>query len=153
MPPADILENARDRGSELDKLAAAYVRGELKKIPAGTREDAKELFLKFRAWFGAQNFSKVEAQVVLGGEDYGGVLDFRFDGTPCDLKGTYNIEQTAVMQVSAYTDLCKEEVGGILQVTERLKAPVWRQITEEDMLDWRIMLSHWRMLQRRQPPR
>lgn len=149
MPPADVLENARDRGSVVDGLVADYVRGKPFKIPAGTRTDAIELFYKVRNWFDAQHFHDAQVQVVLGDTDYGGVLDFRFDGVPVDLKATYNVEPTAVMQVAGYTDLCGESVGGILHVTERFSSPRWIPITADDIEDWRTMLKHWRMLQRR----
>ncbi len=88
IPPA-VLENARDRGTELDRLFASYCLGTLRCIPKGTREDARDLFYKVQNWYDQQNFRRVEVQVLLGCEDYGGVLDFRFDGIPVDLKGTF----------------------------------------------------------------
>src|SRR5437899_1879610 len=78
LPPPDVLENARDRGDVVDKLFAAYVRDGRVHVPAGTRTDAVELLRKLIRWFDKQNFQSVETQVLLGGEDYGGVLDFRF---------------------------------------------------------------------------
>lgn len=149
LPPADVLENARDRGAEVDKLFAAYVLGKLTKIPAGTRTDARDLFLKLMKWYGRQNFKTVEVQVLLGGEDYGGVLDFRFDGIPCDLKATYNVETTAVMQVAGYAALCGYNGGHILHVTERFPDVRLVTVHSEDIADWNVMLNHWRMLQRR----
>lgn len=147
--PPEVLENARDRGTVLDRLAAAYVTGNLRTIPAGTRRDAVDLFLKFRRWFDKQNFKSVEAQVVLGLDDHGGVVDFVFDGVPVDLKGTYNIEHTHRLQVAAYACLHGLGDADILHITERIDEPRRVAIKQPDYDDWRIMLAHWRMLQRR----
>lgn len=147
--PTDVLENARDRGSEVDKLFAAYCLGKLRAIPSGTRNDARDLFLKAMKWFDRQRFKKVEVQVLLGVSDYGGVLDFRFDGIPCDLKCTYNVEESAKMQVAGYVDLCGYNGGHILHVTERYAEPRLVNILMEEVDDWRVMLAHWRMLKRR----
>lgn len=147
-PPPEVLENARDRGSEVDKLFADYVRGTLTAIPAGTRQDARALFLKLQKWYDAQNFRKAEVQVLLGDTDHGGVLDFAFDGIPVDLKCTYNVEQTAIMQVAGYSKLYGAE-GMILHVTERFPTPKLVKLGRADFDDWETMLAHWRMLTRR----
>lgn len=156
--PADVLESARERGSEVDRLFAAYVLGNLKAIPAGTRNDSRELFLKAKAWYDRQNFKAIEVQVLLGCEDHGGVLDFRFDGVPLDLKCTYNVEHSARMQVAAYGRLdwdanadTPDDVpnGNILHVTERYKEARLVPLVREDFHDWEIILRHFRMLQRR----
>ena len=147
--PADILENARDRGDVTDKLFGAYCLGRLTKIPRGTRQDAVALFKKLQDWFDAQNFKDVHVQVLLGSEDYGGVLDFRFDGVPVDLKCTYDVQQTAIMQVAAYAALDGTNGGHILHVTERFKEPKLVNVLGEEIKDWHTMLAHWRMIQRR----
>lgn len=150
LPPADVLENARERGSEVDQLFAEYVRGNLRTIPAGTRKDARSLFLKLKGWYDKQNFKTAEAQVVLGAEDHGGVLDFRFDGVPCELKATYDVDQKYIMQAACYAEIDNGgERGMILHVTERYQEPRWLDLAPHDYDDWRTMLAHWRMLQRR----
>jgi hypothetical protein len=157
---ADKLENARDRGSEVDVLFARYVLGELSIIPSGMRSDAVALLLKLVNWYERQNFSTVEVQVLLGGEDYGGVLDFRFDGLPVDLKCTYNVLHTHRLQVAAYASMLQPQAfsdvvmahgmgGAILHITERLKEPKLVPLKSEDYSDWRVLLEHWRMVERR----
>lgn len=149
--PAEVLNNARDRGSEVDKLFGAYVLGQLKTIPAGTRLDSQRLFMKAKGWFDKQRFRTVEVQVLLGDTDHGGVLDFRFDGVPCDLKCTYNVEESAKMQVAGYIDLCGYNGGYILHVTERFTEAKLVNVLQPEIDDWRLMLAHWRMVQRRKP--
>ncbi len=149
IPPA-VLENARDRGSETDRLFAAYVRGELQAIPAGTRKDSLALFLKLQKWYDRQNFKTVEVQVLLGGEDHGGVLDFIFNGMPIDLKATAKVEHSHRIQTALYSWLIDQRAhGAILHVTERLAEPRLVPLTGEDFTDAEIILAHWRMLQRR----
>lgn len=148
IPPA-VLENARERGAQLDRLFAAYCLGTLRVIPAGTRQDAIALFEKARQWFDKQNFKTVEVQVLLGCDDYGGVLDFRFDGVPVDLKGTSKIEHSHRMQVAAYAALDSSITGNVLHVMERIKEARLVELVTEDFDDWFILLEHWRMLKRR----
>lgn len=151
--PPDVLENARIRGSELDRLAAVYVRDGRIRIPAGSvREDSKDLFLKFQRWFDAQNFKKVEVQVLLGCEDHGGIVDFRFDGYPVDLKGTSKVEHSHRLQVAGYS-LLNGTQGAIVHVTERMKEARLVPLVRDDYGDWDTMLNHWRMLRRRKPMR
>ncbi len=160
--PPDVLESARERGEQVDKLFASYVLGKLKAFPVGTREDSRRLFDKAADWYDKQSFKRVEVQVLLGCEDYGGVLDFRFDGVPLDLKATYNVEQSARMQVAAYTvldpvnnknhDVLRkpgDHQAFILHVTDRFKEARVIPLAQEDFADWSTILAHWRMLQRR----
>lgn len=148
--PSDVLENARDRGQEADQLFADWLRGKLDRMPIGTRKDSEALFRKLVRWFQGQSFSTVAVQVVLGCEDYGGVLDLRLDGAPTDLKATYNIEHTARLQVAAYDDLCGAgQRGQILHVTERYDVPRLVPLTQQDYDDWRLLRDHWRMSTRR----
>lgn len=151
--PPDKLENARERGEQVDRLFAAYVMGKLTKIPAGTRCDASDLFLKLRMWFDRQNFSKVEAQVVLGDDDHGGVLDLRLNGTPMELKATYNIESTHRLQLAGYCTLLRDGMvvprGHILHVTERYEEPRMVPLERQDYEDWDALLACHRMVKRR----
>lgn len=155
--PADKLENARDRGSEVDKLFAAYVLGKLDRIPAGTRKDVFKdeapydgLLQKLMKWYDQQGFLKIESQVLLGGEDHGGVLDLKFNGVPVELKSTYEILDSHRLQVAGYDRLGDStNMAAILHVTERLKEPRLVPIGASDYRDWDIALSHYRMLKRR----
>ncbi len=150
IPPA-VLENAKERGAEVDRLFGQYVMGKLERIPAGTRTDSRDLLLKLIRWFEKQkelNIGQVEPQVLLGGEDHGGVVDFMFDGVPVDLKCTYNVEVSARMQIAGYEALSRK-AGYILHVTERNAAARLIPLADQDRDDWQIVLEHWRMLRRR----
>lgn len=150
IPPA-VLENARDRGSATDQLFGAYALGTLRTIPAGTRRDAYDLFVKLQRWFDRQNFKKIEVQVLLGGEDHGGVLDFRFDGMPVDLKCTSKVEHSHRMQTALYAKLMGAKAGAILHATERINEARLIPLEHADFDDSEILLAHWRMLRRRRP--
>ena len=146
--PADVLENARDRGEETDRLFADWLRGKLDRIPAGTRHDAKALFGKLVNWFRKEDFSRVEVQIVAGCDDHGGVADLLLDGEVFELKATYSIEHTHRLQAAAYGALLQTNAH-ILHVTERFDAPKEIQLKQEDYADWDTLLAHWRMVQRR----
>lgn len=144
------IQNACERGIEVNALFDRYVLGYLDVIPIHTRLDSQDLFWKLVDWFDAQHFRRVEVQVVLGNADYGGVLDYRFDGIPYELKCTYDVEQTHIMQAAAYEDLSESrESAVILHCTERYREPRVRRIRREDKNDWLQTLEYWRMLQRR----
>ena len=49
--PPDVIENARDRGEQVDRLFAAYVLGKLNTIPAGTRCSSRNLLPSLCAQF------------------------------------------------------------------------------------------------------
>lgn len=147
--PADVLENARDRGDVADKLFAAYVLGKLDRIPGSTRRDSYLLFEKLRHWYDRQKFKTVEVQVLLGGEDHGGILDFSFDGYPVDLKCTSKIENSHRMQTALYALLSGVRCGALLHATERISEPRLVPLDAADFDDSEIMLAHWRMVKRR----
>lgn len=150
LPPAAVLENARDRGASVDELLTSYVRGTLHVFPAGTRRDAIALFEKARAWYDKQGFGGAEAQVLLGGDDHCGVADLRIHGLILDLKSTYDVSDTHIMQVAAYASLDSDcDDYDILQVTERHKEARLTTYGQREVDDWRTMLSHWRMVERR----
>ena len=147
----DVLDNAADRGKATETLFNQYVMGNLRTIPAGTRQDAVLLFYKLQEWFDKQNIRKVEVQVLLGSEDIGGVLDYRFDGRVVDLKCTSKVEESHRFQVAAYYDLDgnEGEDPAILHVTERNQNAKLHVLSPADRNDWRTMLAGWRMLNRR----
>ena len=152
---AAVLENARHRGEQVDRLFSAYVLGNLSEYPVGTRNDAMVLFERLQEWYDRQNFRSVQAQVVLGCEDHGGVMDLRLDGVVFELKATSKIEQTAILQAACYADLegngCFGVPANILHVTERYPEPKIYPLVEQDREDWRTALAAWRMVQRRKP--
>lgn len=156
--PADVLENARERGEQLDRLFADYVRGKLRAIPAGTRMDAVALFEKARKWYDRQRFNSVQVQVLLGGEHHGGICDFCFDGLWVDLKGTYDARPEHYLQVGGYMAIAAENAlecwgeakpGAILHVTERYKEPRLLPVEVKEAQDFTALAAAWRLIQSR----
>jgi hypothetical protein len=158
--PPDVLENARQRGSDLDALCSAYVAGTLDRIPKGTREDVKELFLKAQPWFDeALKTGPLKTQERLTDGNIAGITDFTGAAIVFDLKGTYDIEPYYPVQVGGYIQLYeaqyqrKVEAAGILHVTARLTKPRWIPLDPEECLtDWKILRRTWEMAQRRLRP-
>lgn len=147
--PDEVLENARERGKEVDEIFGALLRGTITAIPWETREDSRDLILKLVNWFNKQNFRSVEVGVLVGDEDHGGILDFRFDGAAIELKATSQVQIDHRLQCAGYANLLKTD-GAILHVTKNLKEPKLRWLTPDDQHDWHTLLTCWRMLKRRE---
>lgn len=147
--PPDVLENARNRGNEVDALAAKYVVGQLSEYPAGTREDAIPLFEKFQAWWDKQNFRKVEAQVlVTNRQDIAGLIDIRADGDIYDVKATSDLLYTHHLQMAGYTELNDGGRARLIHVTKRNKAAKIADIELTAYGDWRTIRDFWRLTRR-----
>src|SRR5688572_12340556 len=128
--PPEVLENARQRGVEVDKLVTAYLRGNLATIPAGTRIDSKELFFKLKPWIDSA-LSRAMPQIILADEDIAGTADIvTTDGLILDLKTTYDVTEPHYdLQLGMYANLFEAQFGekpkgiSIIHLTERLPAP------------------------------
>lgn len=141
--------NAQERGKEVEDLFTQYVMERRLRIPSGSkRQDAVALVRKLCAWFDDNDFQDVRCQVVVGSGDHGGVADFVFDDHVFELKATYALEETHIMQCTGYATLLNTN-GSVLHVTERYPTVREREISGQDASDWAIMLNYWRMLQRR----
>lgn len=150
------IENAQDRGKEVDALFSAYVVGKLQRIPAGTRKDVWKteppfdgLLQKLIKWFDKQGFKNAEAQVLVADNEIGGIMDLRLDGLRADLKSVYNIEDKHLLQTAAYAELDHAEDAAVIHVTERFKEPKIIEITPDDFHDWFAVRSLWSVVQRR----
>lgn len=149
------IDNAKERGSAVDALVSGYVKGTLKCIPAGTRKDAVELFWKAKAWIDRHACLHREAQVLVGDDQIGGVLDLSLDGTVIDLKCSYNLEPTHPVQVGGYVTL-RAAMGqvtpeaGILHVTERFKEAKYIPLkVSEITADFESLRQAWSVVERR----
>lgn len=155
--PPDVLETAKLRGSQVDAAFCGLITGKIADYPLGTRDDSMRLVDKLVTWFDRQGFKSVQAQIVLGCHDHGGVLDLRLDGMVVDLKATSKVEESARLQVAAYADLAcpatsiPASPAAILHVTERYADARLVPIVAQDYEDWRTTLAAWRMAQRRKP--
>ena len=101
-PPA-VLENARDRGIDVDRLLTLEIRGQLgDSYPLGTREDSIELFEKLMDW-GYERLRGAEPQVLLADDAVAGTCDlFTRDRWILDLKTVSKIEPYYHLQLGMY---------------------------------------------------
>lgn len=155
------IDNARERGRQVDSLFSAYVIGKLDKIPAGTRKDVYDvegngLLQKLMTWFDKQRFADVESQVVVADDECGGVLDLRLDGMIVDLKATSKISPTHAIQVGGYVSLDVfasrkwPKGAAILHVTERLATPKLIPLKMDEVAgDFETCRDLYRVVQRR----
>lgn len=150
--PEATLESARERGVELDALVSRYVVGELKEIPAGTREDVVELFERFVPWWDGHHFGNVAAQVIVNNGEIAGAIDICVDGyTIFDVKCTYDLLPSHKIQVAAYADLLDSSggaAGGLIHLTKRLKTPRIVPLELSDYADWDVVKAFWRLKRR-----
>ena len=143
------IENAKERGSQVDALFSAYVMGKLSKFPIGTRDDSEALFNKLADWFDKQRFTDVEAQVLVGDDEVGGVLDLRVDGMILDIKAVYDPSPTHAIQVAGYAFLGNADRCGILHVTARHNTPRLITLDRERVVDDFLMCRQmWRTAER-----
>jgi hypothetical protein len=151
-----VIENARERGSEVDRLFSLYVVGGLDRIPKGTRQDSFALFAKLRRYWDRHKHGNVRSQVILADEDIAGTCDILDDDDLSDVKCTYDIEPVYPLQLAAYGELhfatFKRPVKSlnIIHVTKRYAEPKIIKIDFVQALeDWMILRQAWRMVQRR----
>lgn len=157
--PAEVLENARERGTAVDMLFSAYVNGKLISIPAGTRVDAAELFLKLKVWwdkeYGGPGNGK--SQVILADDQVAGTCDLLPpDERILDVKATYDVEAMYELQLGAYADLHFSQFQkpvkalGILHVTKRFREPKLIKIDMANAIkDWLLIRDVFFMAKRR----
>lgn len=153
-----VLENARDRGVVVDGLFSAYVEGWLAEIPAGTREDAVQLFFKVRRWWDKRKHKDTRAQVILADNEIAGTCDVLSDDWIYDVKATYNIEPVYPLQLAAYAELHfatfqKPAKGlAIIHVTARYPEPKIIEVNMAEALpDWAALRQMWNIVRRRAP--
>lgn len=153
-----VLDNARERGIAVDRLFSAYVEGKLDRIPAGTRTDAKDLFMKLMEFWNARPDAEkpARAQVLLADHEIAGTCDIlTANGTIWDIKASYNIEAIYQLQLGAYADLYDRTYGvlpklGIIHVTARLARPQLIPLDARECLDdWRKVREMWGVVRRR----
>ncbi len=144
------IENAQARGKQVDSLFSAYVIGKLDRIPAGTRTDARDLFLKLKGWFDKQKFTKVESQVVVGDDEVGAIIDIRVDRCIYELKSVYSLTVAHRLQAAGQLDLDMDaDDVKLLHISERFDQPKVVDLTEEDGDDFRTLRAAYRVIQRR----
>lgn len=151
-----VIENARERGTEVDRLFSLYVIGGLDRIPKGTRQDSFELFAKARRWWDHRKHGEVRSQVILADNEIAGTCDVMDDENIYDLKCTHDIEATYPLQLAAYGELHfatfrkPAKSLNIIHCTKRYAEP---KIIKVDMVstleDWMTMRQMWKMVSRR----
>lgn len=149
-----VIENARERGVEVDTLFSRWINGDLTAIPAGTREDAVELFKKLIDWWPRKTYPKAQAQIMLADEELVGFVDILPVGVVLDLKTTYDVEYSYRFQVGGYCHLHEKTYGelpkqcGIVHLTRRKPVSLLEMNVAEVTEDFRALLRVWRMARR-----
>lgn len=153
-----VIENARERGEEVDRLFSAWLNGQLTSIPAGTREDSKERMRALCDWWQDSGMLEARAQVLLANQEYCGIVDLISGGGIYDVKNTAAIETTYILQLGGYADLYEEMHGclpsklGVIHVTQPKDRPVSVRLLEFDVAtavsQWRLLKEFWTMVQR-----
>ena len=146
----DVVENARERGTQVDQLITAYVRGEISDYPIGTREDSIDLFERlFLPWWWKQGFISVYAQEIAYDDEIAGMLDLRCDGGIIyDVKCTYELLPKHHIQVAAYSELCGGGFMKLLHLSKRFKTAKVVDVPVEAREDWRTVRDFWRLKRR-----
>lgn len=153
-----VLENARDRGIQVDALFSRYVNGTLDCIRKsdGWRADAVQLFFKLRRFWDSRKHDSPKAQVILADNEIAGTCDILDGDTIYDLKATYNVEKTYHLQLAAYAELHfatfqrPAKTLAIIHVTERYPEPKIIKVDIPSTLqDWATLRQMWSMVRRR----
>lgn len=149
------VENARERGVEVDMLFSAYLNGRLHEIPSGTREDSAELFMRLIRWWEKRPQVVARAQVILADDELAGTADIVPPQAVYDLKTTYNLEPTYRVQVGGYCHLYQAQYGelprecGIVHLTERFPEPKFVPLDVLTVVsEFRVVRDMWRLTQR-----
>lgn len=154
----DVLENARDRGVAVDSLLCAWLAGTLTEIPAGTRQDAKELFLKLVDWWPKQGFGEAKTQVMMDDGEIAGTCDLLIGEAIFDLKCTYEVQPEHSVQLGGYGQLfeCNNEYLrppkrlAVIHVTARNKEPKLIDYEPSTAIsEFRVLRDAYRLITRK----
>lgn len=153
--PEGVIENARERGSEVDALFSRWLTGQLTEIPVNTREDSRDLLLKLTDWWRDSSYGPARAQVILTDDEIAGMVDILPEKAVLDLKTTYDLEPTYRLQVGGYCHLYEAECGelpetcGIIHLTKRFAQPKFIAFDPVSVVsEFRVVLDMWRLTQR-----
>ena len=155
----EVLENARGRGVEVDRLFCQWLEGKLPSIPAGTREDSKDLFMKLLRWWPTSKLERtcVATQVLLADAEIAGTADIVGEGI-AELKTVSAIEPTYRLQLGGYCHLYEVQHGklpkwcGIIHVNKSLREPKWIPFEPEVVVaEFFTVLEMWRLVRRLKP--
>lgn len=149
-----VLENARERGIEVDQLFSRYVVGRLSEIPVGTRHDARDLFLKLLNWWDWRKAAR--SQVIVHDDEVAGTLDLWCDGWIYDLKTVSRIQPTYSVQLGIYAHLWAQSVKeplkglGIIHINKSMAQPRIVEVPMDEALqDAMTVRAAWSMLRRK----
>lgn len=144
----EVLENARDRGTQLDTLVSAYVIGELTEYPKGTRYEVIDLFTHFMDWWDRQGFKDVRSQYAVHDTEFAGTMDIFADGIIFDLKCTYDVKYVHQLQVAGYSDLERNQRGGVvIHLTKRYNGVRLVELSDDAYDDWLTTRKFWKLKQ------
>jgi hypothetical protein len=159
-----VVENARDRGIEVDLLFCSWLSGTLTAIPLGTRTDALDRFAALRTWWNKFKVTSVpNTQLILADDEIAGTCDLavNVNGLPWifDLKNTSQLETTHSIQLGAYGELYRAQYGvlpaglGVIHVTQPKDKPASVKVFEYEvgtaLSDWQLVRQMWNLVRRK----
>lgn len=150
-----VVENARRRGSAVDKYLTQYVRDQRITILNELHEVTERVVAAHRIWEEQFHGLPVEPQLIVYSlEDcVAGTLDFYVDRRiVVDLKVTYSLERAWWLQLGAYSEYAPEspERAGVIHVSPKVhkKGGIWIEYDVEACRRyWRHAVTWWKLSQ------
>ncbi len=163
------VENARERGQQVDEMFSQWVVGNLKVLPptingAGRRDDAVERLSALMDWWNSRPFGEVNyvaTQKIVHDDELAGTIDLVLNCGEyiLDLKNTSSIETTHSLKLGAYADLHqrmhgrKVRVIGDIHVTKKRDEPVKVKFREYELSialnEWQKVREFWSLVRRK----
>jgi hypothetical protein len=154
-----VLENARERGVEVDAMFSAWVNGGFGEIDVtGYRNDAVALTKKLINWWVDANMpmtADVRCQVQCDDGEIAGTADIVTLDAVYDLKTVYSLLPTYPIQLGGYVSLIRDGVllasdkAAIIHVTERFKEPKLIEYDVPSILrDWATTRDFYNLTRR-----
>ena len=105
----EVVENARERGVAVDRHMSTYVREGTVTVDGESEDVLNRVIIAHRIY--EEHFGGLQAEsqkIVFSVEDgIAGTLDFWVDRKIIvDLKNTYSIEKSYILQIGAYAEYC-----------------------------------------------
>lgn len=149
-----VVENARIRGSAVDRYMTAYVRDSRLELSGDEGEDVQNrVRIAHRIWEEQFHGMPAEAQKIVYSLEDGvaGTMDFFVNRSiVVDLKSTYNLEKGVLLQIGAYVEYApSEEIerAGIIHVSPKVYKDGGRWVEysiPECLRYWRMAVSWWK---------
>lgn len=149
----DVVEAARIRGAAVDKYMAEYIRSFAVTIDSEeSRDVANRVQVACRIWEEEFSGLPAEAQRIVYSiaDGIAGTMDFWVnDDTVVDLKSTYSVERSWILQLGAYADMAPALAmrAGIIHISPKVypKGGVWMEYdVNACQIYWRKAVEWWK---------